>query len=125
MMKDKGIAASFAVKLQIAKVTATACDKYLVKLERVLNLYNSYSEREREGGTSLTYLLSQVSGSAGKESACKAGDLGLIPGSGRSSEEGTGYPLQYSGLENSMNCIVRGVAKSQTRLNDFHFTSLL
>ena len=47
MMKDKGIAASFAVEFQIAKVTATACDKYLVKLERALNLYNSYSERER------------------------------------------------------------------------------
>ena len=47
-MKDKGIAASFSVELQIAKVTATACRKYLVKLERALNLYNSYSERERE-----------------------------------------------------------------------------
>ena len=35
---------------------------------------------------------------------------------------GKGYPLQYSGLENSMDCIVHGVAKSQTRLSDFHFT---
>ena len=42
------------------------------------------------------------SGSAGKESACNAGDLGLIPGSGRSPGEGKGYPLQYSGLENSV-----------------------
>ena len=58
MKKDKGIATSFAVELQIEKVTATASDKYLVKLKRALNLYNSYSERER--GTSLTYLLSQV-----------------------------------------------------------------
>ena len=41
--------------------------------------------------------------SAGKESACNAGDLGLIPGLGRSPGEGKGYPLQYSGLENSMN----------------------
>ena len=48
MKKDKGIATSFAVELQIEKVTATACDKYLVKLKRALNLYNSYSERERE-----------------------------------------------------------------------------
>ena len=40
-------------------------------------------------------------GSAGKESACNAGDLGLIPGLGRSRGEGKGYPLQYSGLENS------------------------
>ena len=59
-------------------------------------------------------------GSAGKESACSAGDLGLIPGLGRSSGEGKGYPLQYSGLENFMDCIVHGVAKSQTRLSDYH-----
>ena len=44
-------------------------------------------------------------GSAGEESACNAGDLGLIPGLGRSSGEGKGYPLQYSGLENSMDCM--------------------
>ena len=61
-------------------------------------------------------------GSAGKESACNAGDLGLIPGLGRSPGEGKGYPLQYSGLENSIGCIVHGVAKSQTLLNNFHFT---
>ena len=60
-------------------------------------------------------------GSAGKESACNAGDLGSIPGLGRSLGEGTGYPLQYSGLENSMDFRVRGVAKSRTRLSDFHF----
>ena len=52
--------------------------------------------------------------SDGKESACNVGDLGLIPGLGRSSGEGKGYPLQYSGLENSMDCIVYGVANSQT-----------
>ena len=63
------------------------------------------------------------SGSAGKESACNVGDLGLIPGLGRSPEEGKGYPLQYSGLENSMDYIVHGVAKSQTQLSNFHFTS--
>ena len=59
-------------------------------------------------------------GSAGKESACNAGDLGSIPGLGRSSGEGKGYPLQYSGLETSMGCIVRGDTKNQTRLGDFH-----
>ena len=42
--------------------------------------------------------------SHGKESACNVGDLGLIPGLGRYPGEGKGYPLQYSGLENSMNC---------------------
>ena len=60
-------------------------------------------------------------GSAGKESACSAGDLGLIPGLGRAPGEGKGYPLQYSGLENPMDSIVLGVTKSQTQLNDFHF----
>ena len=63
-------------------------------------------------------------GSAGKESTCNAGDLGSIPGLGRSPGEGKGYPLQYSGLENSTDCIVYGVTKSWTRLNEFHFTSL-
>ena len=61
-------------------------------------------------------------GSAGKESTCNAGDLGSIPGLGRFPEEGKGYPLQYSGLENSMDCVAHGVAKSRTRLSDFHFT---
>ena len=53
-------------------------------------------------------------GSAGEESACNVGDLGLIPGLGRSPGEGKGYPLQYSGLENSMDRIIHGVAKSWT-----------
>ena len=64
-------------------------------------------------------------GSAGKESTCKVGTLGLIPGLGRPSGEGKVYPLQYSGLENSMDCIVHGVAKNQTQLNDFHYLQLL
>ena len=54
-------------------------------------------------------------GSAGKESAYNTGDLGSIPGLGRSPGKGKGYPLQYSGLENSMDSIVLGVAKSQTQ----------
>ena len=64
-------------------------------------------------------------GSAGKESASNAGDLGLIPGLGRSPGEGKGYPLQYSGLENSMDCIVHRFAKSWTQLSDFHFLSIM
>ena len=55
-------------------------------------------------------------GSVGKESTYNVGDLGLIPGLGRFPGEGKGYPLQYSCLENSMNCRGHGVAKSQTRL---------
>ena len=60
-------------------------------------------------------------GSAGKESARNVADLGSIPGLGRSSGEGKGYPLQYSGLENSMDCIIHRVTKSWTRLSEFHF----
>ena len=75
------------------------------------------------GVISLSYHLTQLStltsgfpcGSAGTESACNA-DLGSIPGLGRTPGEGKGYPLQYSGLENSMDCIVYGVTKSRTQL---------
>ena len=62
--------------------------------------------------------------SGGKESACDAGDLGSIPGLGRSPSEEKGYPLQYSGLENSIDCIVHGVAKSEAPLSDFHFSAV-
>ena len=65
--------------------------------------------------------------SAGIKSVINAGGLGsipgfrrLIPGLGGSPGEGTGYPLQYCGLENSMDCIVHGVTNSQTQLSDFH-----
>ena len=60
-------------------------------------------------------------GSADKESTCNVGDLGSIPGLGRSPGEGKGYPFQYSGLKNSIGCMVHEVAKSQTRLSNFHF----
>ena len=53
-------------------------------------------------------------GSVDKESACNAGDLGLIPGLGRSPGEGKGYPLQYSGLENSKDCIDHGVGRRES-----------
>ena len=62
----------------------------------------------------LFLLYPRTSDSTCKESTCNAGEPGLIPGSGRSAGEGIGYPLQYSGLENSMDCIVHGVAKSRT-----------
>ena len=65
-------------------------------------------------------------GSAGKESTCNAGDPASVSGLGRSPGEGKGHPLQYFGLENSMHYtglqrVRHGVAKSQTRLSDFHF----
>ena len=64
-------------------------------------------------------------GSEGKASACNEGELGSIPGCGRSPGEGNGKPCQYSCLENPMDrgvwwAIVHGVAKSQTRLNHQH-----
>ena len=64
-------------------------------------------------------------GSAGKEFACNAGDLGSVPVLGRSLGEGKGYPLQYSGLKNSMDYTVHGIAKSWTRLSEFHSLSLI
>ena len=67
-----------------------------------------------------TFNNSIPSGSDGKESTCNAGDLGLIPGLGRPIGEGIAYPLQDSGLENSMDYIIHGDTKSQTRLSDFH-----
>ena len=69
----------------------------------------------------LNTLLGLLCGSGGRESAWKAGYLGSITGLGRSPGEGKVYLLQYSGLENSMDCIVHGLAKSRTRLSDFHF----
>ena len=75
-------------------------------------------------GYPLQYSWASLAAQLDKESA-NAGDLGLIPGLGRFLEEGKGYPLQYSALENCMDCIVHGVAKSQTRLSDFYFPSLL
>ena len=62
--------------------------------------------------TASSFRMAFPGGSAGKESACNAGALGSIPGLGRSPGEGHGYPLQYSGLENSMDCIIPGVSKS-------------
>ena len=63
-------------------------------------------------------------GSAGKEAACSVGDLGSIPELGRSLGKGKGYPLQYSSLENSMDCIVHGVTKSWTGLSHFQSHAL-
>ena len=67
-------------------------------------------------------LLGFPCGSAGKESACNVGDLGSIPGLGRSPGERNGYPLQYSGLKNSTDCIVHEITENQTQLSDSHFT---
>ena len=60
-------------------------------------------------------------GSAGRKSTCNTGDLGSTPRLGKYPGEGKGCPPQYSGLENSMDCIVHGAAKSRTQLSGFHF----
>ena len=75
----------------------------------------------------LTWYLDFPGDSDGKASACNEGDLGSIPGSGRSPGEGNGNPLQYSCLENPMDgrawwATIHGVAESQTQLSDFTFT---
>ena len=67
-----------------------------------------------KGKATHSSILGLPSGSAVKESACNVGDLGSIPGLGRSPGEGKDYPLQYSGPENSMDYIVHGVAESDT-----------
>ena len=85
-----------------------------LELHRISNIFFLYSSPPQ----------GFLCGSAGKESTCNVGNLGSIPGLGRSPGEGKSYPLQCSGLENSMDCIVHGVAKSQTQLSNFHFTSL-
>ena len=70
-----------------------------------------------------SHVLGSPGGSDGNKSACNVGDLGPIPGEGRSPGEENGYPVQYRGLEKSMDrgarwATVLGVAKSQTRLSD-------
>ena len=67
-----------------------------------------------KGKATYSSILGFPNGSGGRESARNEGDLGWIPGLGRSPGEGKGYQLQYSGLENFMDCIVHGFAKSQT-----------
>ena len=61
--------------------------------------------------------------STGKEYACNEGNLDLVPGLGRFPREGKGYPLQYFGLENSIDYVAHGVAKSWPQLSNFHFPS--
>ena len=78
--------------------------------------------RWRRDSLSTPVFLGFPCGSAGKESVCNAGGLGSISGLGRSPGERKGYPLQYSGLENSIDCLVHEVANSWTWLCDFHLT---
>ena len=82
-------------------------------------LYNSHISRYSMTAAFTGFLC----GSVGKESAWNMGDLTSIPGLGRFPGEGKGYPVQHSGLENPLDCIVHGVTKCHTWRNDFHFAS--
>ena len=97
--------------------------KNLPAMQETLAQFLGREDPWRRNRLSTPVFLGFPCGLAGKESTCNAGDLGLTPGLGRSPGEGRGYQLRYSGLENSINCIVHGVTKSWTRLSDFHFTS--
>ena len=91
---------------------------------RIKEILRIVTSGDFPGGPVVKTLPSNVGfpcGSTGKESSCSVGDLGLIPGLGRFPGEGNSYPFWYSGLENSIDCIVHGITKSQTRLDNFHF----
>ena len=104
--------------------TLRAIEAQLVKnppaMQETLVLFLGQEYLLEKGRLPIPAFLGFPCGSAGKESARNAGNLGSIPGLERSPGGGKGYPLQYSGLENSMDCIVRGVAKSGTQLSGFH-----
>ena len=92
-------------------------------MQETLVRFLGWEDLLEKGSATHSSILGLPCGSAGKESACNVGDLGLIPGLGRSPGEGKVSPLQYSGPENSMDCIILGVAKSRTRLSNFHSLS--
>ena len=93
-------------------------------MQETLVQFLSWEDLLEKGWATQSSILGFPCGSAGKESTCNAGDLGLIPGLERSPGEGKGYPLQYSCLETSMDYTVHGVTKSQTQLSDFQFASI-
>ena len=95
--------------------------KNLPAMQETLVQFLGQEDPLEKGYASHSSILSFPCGSAGKESASSVEDLGSTPGLGRSPGEGKGYFLQYSGLENSMDCIVHGVPKSWTWLSNFHF----
>ena len=82
--------------------------------------YLAQEDSLEKGQATHSSVLGFPGSSTGKESTCNVGDLGSVPGLGRSPGEGKGWPLQYSGLESFMDCIVHRVTKSQEQLSDFH-----
>ena len=102
-----------------------ALKSYLRKSRKISNDLNVHLKQLQKEEQSLKLVLIEGWGfpciSPGKESACNVGDPGSIPGLGRSPGEGKGYPFQYSGLENFIDCTVHGITKSWTWLSDLHF----
>ena len=96
--------------------------KNLPAMQDTLVQFLSQEDPLEEGQATHSSIVGLHGGSAGKESACNAGDLGLIPGLGKSPGEGKGYPLHYSGLKNSMDSIVHGLTKSRTQMSNLHFS---
>ena len=99
--------------------------KNLPTMLETLVWFLGWEDLLRRDGLPTAVFLGFPGGSGGKESACNERDLGSIPELGRSPREGKGYPLQYSGLGNSMDCIVHGVTKSQIQISDCHFSHCL
>ena len=87
-------------------------------MQKTLVQFLGQKDPLEKGSATTPVFLGFPCGSAGKESACNVGDLGSIPGLGRSPGEGKGYPLQYSGLENSMDYIVHGVTKKELDMTE-------
>ena len=87
---------------------------WLIRAELRFKPISGQEDPMEKGQATIPVFLGFPCGSAGKESACNAGDLGSTPGLGRSPGEGKGYLLQYSGLENSMDYIIHGIVKNWT-----------
>jgi len=103
------------------KLWAVKRDETVPFVEVWMDLETVTELSQKEKNKYMTHILGFPHGWSGKESACNVGNLGSITGLGRSPGGGKDYPLQYSGLEKSKKCIAHGVAKSRTRLSDFHF----
>ena len=116
----------FSIKLPKSRKTIFLIIYFNWRIITILWWFLPYISMNRPQVYMCTPILNHIYASSnGKERACNVGDLGLIPRLGTSPGEGNSYSLQYFGLENSMDCILYGVAKSQTWLLTFTSTFTL